>query len=489
MERKDFRPGASPAGKARWLRRCAAPIVCLAGIGGLPFGGDAGATDLIGHGGAVRALDVSGDLPADGRDEIAGRGVVLLTGSFDTTVRLWNLSGRRETARLLAHTQPVNAVAFLPRGRGAVSGGDDGAVVLWDIAAGRAAGILGRHDGKVAALAASPSGDRLASVGWDRTIRLFDIAGGREAARFDHTADLTAVAFLTETILLTGDKDGVITGWDLAKRQPSFRMPAHEQAVTALAVERTAPRLLSAGADGVVRWWDPLSRTEIAAMRGHRGPVLAVALAPDGGSALSGGLDGQVLQWSLPEGHKLRRIAAHGGPVWSVALTPDGRLALSAGSGETVRVADLATAGEQAGAGPALLADARPSLVADARPWLDSDLRGAKLYRACAPCHALQAGGIQRSGPHFAGLLGRRAGAVSGYDYSPRLRDAGLTWNEATLRALLSEGPDAFLPGTKMPLQRIPQAEDRDALIDYLRVLTAGPAAASPPAPETRKGP
>ena len=469
MERKDFRPGGGrPAREARWLRRCAARIVCLAGIGSLPFGGGAGATDLVGHGGAVRALDVSGE------------GAVLLTGSFDTTVRLWDLNGRRETARLLAHTQPVNAVAFLPRGRGAVSGGDDGAVVLWDIAAGRAVATLGRHDGKVAALAASPSGDRLASVGWDRSIRLFDVTSHSEVGRFQHTADLTAVAFLTDQRLLTGDKDGVIAGWDLGNPQPSFRLQAHELAVTALAVDRKTQRLLSAGTDGAIRWWDAEARTEIAAMRGHRGPVLAVAIAPDGGSALSGGIDGQVLHWSLPDGRRLRRIATHGGPVWAVAFTPDGRLALSAGSDESVHVVDLATADQQAGAGP--------PLVADAKPWLDSDLRGAKLYRACAPCHALQADGIQRSGPHFAGLLGRRAGAVPGYDYSPRLRDAGVTWNEATLRALLSEGPDAFLPGTKMPLQRIPQSEDRDALIDYLRVLT-GPAAAASPALETRKGP
>ena len=107
------------------------------------------------------------------------------------------------------------------------------------------------------------------------------------------------------------------------------------------------------------------------------------------------------------------------------------------------------------------------------KPWLESDHPGARLYRKCAACHSLSADGLRRSGPHFAGLFGRRAGAIDGYKYSDALRRANLVWNERTLFALFSDGPDVYLPGTKMPVQRIPHREQLRHLIDYMRELTA----------------
>ena len=80
---------------------------------------------------------------------------------------------------------------------------------------------------------------------------------------------------------------------------------------------------------------------------------------------------------------------------------------------------------------------------------------------------------MRRSGPHFAGLFGRRAGSVSGYNYSQALDGAKFLWNEATLQKLFEQGPDVFLPGTKMPLQRIPDPGQLGELIAYLRELTA----------------
>ena len=145
-------------------------------------------------------------------------------------------------------------------------------------------------------------------------------------------------------------------------------------------------------------------------------------------------------------------------------LTPDGRFAVSASSDERVRVWHLAS-GDQIG-----IEDEPP---AEAQPWLTSSHPGAALYRKCARCHALDPDGVRRSGPHFAGLFGRRAGSVEGYKYSAALHGLEFAWSDETLRSLFRDGPDAFIPGTKMPMQRIPDEQDLSALIDYMRVLTA----------------
>ena len=64
-------------------------------------------------------------------------------------------------------------------------------------------------------------------------------------------------------------------------------------------------------------------------------------------------------------------------------------------------------------------------------------------------------------------------GSLAGYPYSPALTGKTFTWTDDTLFKLFSDGPDRFLPGTKMPVQRIPDAQALRDLIAYLHELTA----------------
>ena len=65
------------------------------------------------------------------------------------------------------------------------------------------------------------------------------------------------------------------------------------------------------------------------------------------------------------------------------------------------------------------------------------------------------------------------AGTVPGYLYSEILSGSDIVWNESSIDALFDLGPDHYIPGSKMPMQRITNAQDRADLIDYLRQETA----------------
>ena len=58
--------------------------------------------------------------------------------------------------------------------------------------------------------------------------------------------------------------------------------------------------------------------------------------------------------------------------------------------------------------------------------------------------------------------------------YSAALDGLDLVWNDDTIDALFDIGPDHYIPGTKMPMQRIVKSEDRADLIAYLREMTGG---------------
>ncbi|MCS4096236.1 c-type cytochrome [Rhizobium sp. BK176] len=77
--------------------------------------------------------------------------------------------------------------------------------------------------------------------------------------------------------------------------------------------------------------------------------------------------------------------------------------------------------------------------------------RGARLFRACANCHVVD---NERStfGPSLKGVVGRKAGGLEGYNYSPAMRkvgEDGLIWTVDDLSEFLSK-PTRKVPGTTM---------------------------------------
>ena len=93
-------------------------------------------------------------------------------------------------------------------------------------------------------------------------------------------------------------------------------------------------------------------------------------------------------------------------------------------------------------------------------------VRGKALYQGCAACHSIDENDL---GPLHRGVVGRRAGSIADYSYSPALKGSGLTWDEATLDKWLTN-PSALVPGTKMYF-KLDAAQDRADVISYLESL------------------
>jgi cytochrome c len=97
--------------------------------------------------------------------------------------------------------------------------------------------------------------------------------------------------------------------------------------------------------------------------------------------------------------------------------------------------------------------------------------RGEQLYALCGACHALA---YDRVGPRHCGLLGRRAGAVSGFAYSAAMAKSGIVWNAKTLDRFLAD-PLRAVPGTTMTYAGVPGPKDRADLIAYLSAAKCDP--------------
>ncbi|PJK30192.1 c-type cytochrome [Minwuia thermotolerans] len=119
--------------------------------------------------------------------------------------------------------------------------------------------------------------------------------------------------------------------------------------------------------------------------------------------------------------------------------------------------------------------------------------KGEKLFKRCAACHAVGEGAKNKLGPHLNGVVGREAGAVEGYRYSPAMQKADVTWTVENLEAYLTK-PRDFIKGNRMAFPGLPKAADRADVIAYLAAFeaegqVAGQDAAAEPEPARQAAP
>ena len=327
-----------------------------------------------GHSDSVKCAAISPD------------GKYLLTGSADTTIKLWGMDTGKEVHTFVGHTDEIVRVTFLPDGKSMVSGSADTTVKLWDIATGREIYTLQSHLDRLESVSISEDGRLLLTSGQGGPLRLWETATGREVRSFteiggmavispdgkyvmgstdDHTATIVDVstgqklhtlrghtdwfysmAFSADDqYALTGSIDNTAKLWDVATGREVFTIRGHSSSIRSVAFSPDGNYILTGSADRTARLWEVATGMEVRRWRAHMHRVLSAAFSPDGRYVVTGSQDGTAKLWdfAVGEGHVFR---GHSGEIYGTAFSPDGKHALTSSLDLTARLWDIGTGKE-----------------------------------------------------------------------------------------------------------------------------------------------
>jgi WD40 repeat protein/predicted ATPase/DNA-binding SARP family transcriptional activator len=219
----------------------------------------------------------------------ANGATLLASGGADRTIRLWSVSEKQPTERprqrvLTGHEDEVFCLTFDPTGAILVSGSMDGSVRVWQVAAGVTQHRLLGHTAPVTSVSISPDGSTLATSSFDHTIRLWDLATGACLhVEQNNRVGVFAVKFVrvpevADDFLAYSGDDYAIYLWRWRTQEPPIALQGHSNGVLALDASRTAPFLVSCASDNTLRVWD-LTTYQCVQILDDPGPYAGMKIA------------------------------------------------------------------------------------------------------------------------------------------------------------------------------------------------------------------
>ena len=248
---------------------------------------------FLGHTSTVRCLIIL--MPTEigrtssGRSIIMPKEPIIVTGSRDSTLRVWKLPKPGDPSYI--QTVPPTEETESPYFVRALTG----------------------HGHSVRAIAAH--GDTLVSGSYDCTVRVWKISTGETIHRLQgHNQKVYSVVLDHErNRCISGSMDNLVKVWSLENGNLLFNLEGHSSLVGLLDLQRN--RLVSAAADSTLRIWDPDSGQCKNVLSAHTGAI--TCFQHDGRKVISGS-DRNLKMWNVQTGEFVRDLLMDLSGVWQV---------------------------------------------------------------------------------------------------------------------------------------------------------------------------
>lgn len=269
---------------------------------------------------------------------------MVITGSDDKTLRLWDLETGECLKTLSGHFDHVLAVSISPDGSRAISGSRDGTIYFWNLENGSRIYEPKMHSGSVYSVSIGVDGRLAASGSYDKTIRIWDFEQGECLNVLKgHAGPVNSVSITTDGLrVLSGSEDGTLRLWDIVSGEClMIYNNTYKRPVNAVSITPNGKFAISSSYGGSINLWNLENGERLMFCRTEMDAASSVAITHDGRRAMSTYYNNTICLWNLENGERLKVLRGHTGPVNTVSISLDGGLAISGGKDRSLRVWDL----------------------------------------------------------------------------------------------------------------------------------------------------
>jgi len=316
-------------------------------ISGIRFGRDGGQVLTASYDSTSRLWNVpSGDLIHEfahdhqvTHADFGHDGRTIVTASNDTTVRLWDRKTGRLVAEPIKHGNAVTQAQLSPDGKVLLTGGNEALIRAWNCNVDRNPPLILKDGILSECVAFSPDGQLVAAGAADGTTTIWVAASGR--VRSELKSDGTEIARVgfspNGRLLLASDVHGAVQVIDVVSGEMLSRF-SHPERVWEAGFNSDGTRLVTACNDGVCRVWDVSSGERLAANKDLTRHVRVAIFNPSDETIFSADLTGKAVLWNALSGIAVIPPVRHGEPVAAAAFHPDGKIVATAGLGRFARM-------------------------------------------------------------------------------------------------------------------------------------------------------
>ncbi|MGP1521589.1 MAG: caspase family protein, partial [Treponema sp.] len=219
----------------------------------------------------------------------------------------------------------VSSICYSPDGKYVASGSWNYTVKLWEVKTGECIRTLSGHTSLVSSICYSPDGKYVASGSWDNTVKLWEVTTGVCVKTLSgHTSGVFSVCYSHDgKYLASGSVDYRIKIWEVATGRSIKTLSGHSSAVNSVCYSSDGKYLASGSVDCRIKIWEAKTGECIKTFTGHTDYVDAVCYSPDGKYLVSSSLDRTIKFWNVGTGELLATTLNLKDGEW-LTYTPEG---------------------------------------------------------------------------------------------------------------------------------------------------------------------
>ncbi|XP_029430713.1 U3 small nucleolar RNA-associated protein 15 homolog [Rhinatrema bivittatum] len=209
-------------------------------------------------------------------------GRLLVAGSEDCAVRLFDIGGKAALRQFDGHNKAVHVVGFTSDKYRIVSGSDDHTSRLWDIPNATEIVSYREHTDYIRCGCTSKlNADLFVTGSYDHTVKVFDARMEKGVMSMEHGQPVESVLLYPSEALLVSAGGRYVKVWDMLKGgQLLVSLRNHHKTVTCLCLSSSGQRLLSGSLDRHVKVYSTTNYKVVHSFD-YAASVLSLALAPE----------------------------------------------------------------------------------------------------------------------------------------------------------------------------------------------------------------